>query len=545
MSGQESIRGYLFQSLIAVLKSLNEDWDSICVEPKTNNDKVDIIWTFSDHYLEASQVKSSINNFSKNDIFRWLQNLILDYNDASIYSLYLVGNSSHSTKKFFNSLGNKTVTDFPDQFKNIFKIKDKLKIFFEPNNIDTLEDALIAGVDKLLSSKEIITNYPTKKLVANGMVNQIIKISTLGKVVYKKEFENHLLEWVLYNYSEQVRLNKAKFELQFYNRNEFSKTITDIKIADIKGSNLYLSKKGKVKKLFEQINKYNFEIKTFEKEFDSNDLSTFSAFKSSFEYSNEPVIISNSEIKEITKSLKEIINVKPEKEFFNFGELKETNTMDLSFPLVPNKTKLSGKEIEKKELYTDLYWEIKELVDLIDFWKEISKLSVLSIVMTNTGKKHNEDIRVQLSFPESVIVVKPQNFPIPRMLQNLKDLNSEDSFLFRNIKHNQNSAVNEYYSGHILPPFINFGMFGYEQKSQEVDKFRSMLDYYFDYNYYYDKPNQTVIECDFKELNTNENIAFPAFIFVKSKTNFIIKYEITCKNEPEKITGSLNYKVSR
>src|SRR5699024_7843327 len=152
--------------------------------PKSENDKVDIIWTLSDNSIEVSQVKSSINNFSKNDVFRWLQNLTLDYTDANIYSLYLVGNSSHSTKKFFNSMINKTVTDFPNQFKNIFKIKDKLRILFEPNNLDTLEDALIAGVDKFLSSKEIITDYPTKKLVANGMVNQIIRISTLGKVVY-------------------------------------------------------------------------------------------------------------------------------------------------------------------------------------------------------------------------------------------------------------------------------------------------------------------------------------------------------------------------
>jgi len=545
MSGQESIRGYLFQSLIAVLKSLNGDWSSICVEPKTDYDKVDIIWTFPDQSLEVSQVKSSINNFSTNDIFKWIQNLTLDYDDAKIYSIYLVGNSSHSTKTLFNSIKDKSEADFPDQFKSLFKIKNRLRIFFEPNNIDTLEDALIAGVDKFFFSKDILTDYPTKKLISNGMVNQIIKISTLGKIVHKSEFENHLLEWILYNYSEQVTLNKANFELQFYNQNQFTKTISDIKITDIQTSNLFFSKREKVKKLFEKLNRYNFEVKTFEKEYDPNDFSTLSNFKSSFEYTNEPVIINNYEISEIKKSLKKILNVVPEKEFFNFGELKETKTIGLGFPLVSNKTILIGSEIEKekKNLYQDFYWEINELTDLLYFWKKISKSSILPIVITNTGKQHNEEIKVQLSISENVKIIKSKSFPMPKMFQNLKDLNSDDSFLFRNIKHNQNSIVNEYYSGYIMPQFINFGMFGYEQKGQEEDKFRSMLDYYFDYNYYYDKPNQTIIECDFKELNTNEILAFPTYIFVKSKTDFTIEYEITCKNEPEKITGTLEYKA--
>lgn len=545
MSGQESIKGYLFQSLIAVLKSLNGNWSSICVEPKTEFDKVDIIWTFSDRSIEVSQVKSSINNFSTNDIFKWLQNLILDYDDAKIYSIYLVGNSSHSTKALFNSIKDRSEADFPDQFKNLFNIKNRLRIFFEPDSIDTLEDALISGVDKFFFSKGILANYPTKKLISSGMVNQIIKISTSGKVVSKSEFENHLLEWILYNYSEQVTINRANFELNFYNQNQFTKSISGVKISDIESSNLFLAKKAKVKRLFEQISKYNFETKTFEKEFDPNDLTTLFNFKSSFENTNEPVIISDHEVGLITKALKRILNVVPEKEFFNFGELKKTKTMGLGFPFVQNKTILDGSEMEKekKTLYNDFYWEINELIDLLDFWEKISKLSLLPIVIKNTGKQHNEEIRVQLSIPDSVKIMKSKTFPIPKMFQNLKDLNSDNSFLFKNIKHNQNSVVIEYYSGYIMPPFFNFGMFDHEQKSQEEDKFRSMLDYYFDYNYYYDKPKCTIIECNFKKLNTNEILAFPTYLFVKSKTDFTIEYEITCKNEPEKMTGTLEYKA--
>ena len=543
MSGQESIKGYLFQSLIAVLKSMNGNWSSICVEPKTEFDKVDIIWRFTDQRIEVSQVKSSIRNFSSNDIFNWLQSLTLDYKNAEIYSVYLVGNSSYSTKILFNSIKDKSENEFPEPFKDLFKIKEKLQVFFEPNNIETLEDALIARVDKFFFSKDILTDYPTKKLIANGMVNQIMKISTTGKVVNKDEFESHLLEWIIYNYSKQVTLNKVNFELKFYYQNQFFRSISDINLPNIETSNLFLSKKRKVKELYEQISKYDFEIKTFEKEFDPNDLSTLRTFKSSYEYNDEPVIISNYEINLTTKALKRILNIEPNKEFFNFGELKESRKMDISYSYFSNKTSLNGTEIEKekKNLYNDFYWKLIELTDLLDFWQKISKLSFLPIVIENTGKLHNEEIRVQLSIPDSVKVIKTKSFPIPKRFNNLKDLNSEDSFLFQNIRHVQNSAVNEYDSGYLMPPFINLGMFGNEQ---EEEKFRSMLDYYFEYSYYYDKPKITIIECCFKELNTNEILAFPTYIFFKSKKNFTINYEITCKNEPGKITGTLEYKAN-
>jgi hypothetical protein len=33
MSGQDGARGYYFQAIIAVLDSLNQPWESVCIEP--------------------------------------------------------------------------------------------------------------------------------------------------------------------------------------------------------------------------------------------------------------------------------------------------------------------------------------------------------------------------------------------------------------------------------------------------------------------------------------------------------------------------------
>ena len=45
MSGQAGARGYLVQSLICVLNSIDDhQWHSLSIEPNLASDKVDVIW---------------------------------------------------------------------------------------------------------------------------------------------------------------------------------------------------------------------------------------------------------------------------------------------------------------------------------------------------------------------------------------------------------------------------------------------------------------------------------------------------------------------
>jgi hypothetical protein len=55
------------------------------------------------------------------------------------------------------------------------------KVYLDPDNIETLECALISKLDEFLFTKNILTDYPTKKLIANGMVNQIVNIHLLRR----------------------------------------------------------------------------------------------------------------------------------------------------------------------------------------------------------------------------------------------------------------------------------------------------------------------------------------------------------------------------
>ena len=91
--GQVGSRGYIFQAIIALIECLGrDDWDAIKNEPNTDEDKVDIMLYREDcTILSAIQVKSSINEFERVDVKRWLESLKRDAGKAEKVCLFLVG----------------------------------------------------------------------------------------------------------------------------------------------------------------------------------------------------------------------------------------------------------------------------------------------------------------------------------------------------------------------------------------------------------------------------------------------------------------------
>jgi len=545
MNGQYGIKGYLYQSMIAVLNSLGKKWDHIIVEPNTEFDKVDIIWS-SDEVLEVCQVKSSINNFSKNEILGWLENLRRDIKNANSYSILMIGNSSATTKTFFNSIGLQGPENFPLGLQTLFEIKNKINVVFEPDNINTLENALIAELDKFFHTLEISADYPSKKLIVGGMVNQITKISAQGKKMERQEFEQHLLEWITYNYSYQITRKSSALKLSFYLENILDKTFETNKLSlpKINQLQLYKIKIGHLKKLFKEISDYNFESKSYEK----LDRFGFNRIGSHLNdelngYENQQVIESEWNINYVSNLCQLIIGKKPEREFFNFGNLKESKSKAINILYSSKKTHNgTDLEMEKKKLYDKFYWELFETNKLILFWKKLSKFSIIPIIVENMGDQFEEAIKVQLLFPKSVKIYKSKNFPIPKQNQILSDINEDTKLFFDIIRHKKSRQVSEYKSKYNYPQFFEIpSLFG-SDNSQKLMKYRRLLDYYFDYEFYEDLEYKIVESC-FEGLNNKESISFPSYLFVISNQDFEIRYKITCKNNSNQITGILNYKV--
>ncbi|SEB48767.1 hypothetical protein SAMN04489761_0999 [Tenacibaculum sp. MAR_2009_124] len=551
MSGQDGIRGYLFQSIIAMLSSLDKEWEEITIEPNTTLDKTDIIWIDNKGNKIVSQVKSSINNFTKPQILDWLIKLMDDNPNALEYRVDLVGTTEVSVKNFFNQLTSSKQDDFLNR-ESLYAIKDKIKVKFFPFDYSTMLGASISLIDKFLSLKNINVNYFTKELITGGMVHQLIYFSTKGKSLKREKFENKIIEWVRFNYSDQfITKIKVDFNLFFYYQNEnFGNNIGNISFDNITTYEFYKTQVNNLKALFDKICNFNFVTKSNIKITSKTGLDHFSSRSliSLSDYENEPVIIEDYEIEFINKKSLKYLGVLPSEDFFNFGDLKETKKRSISIipPFNQDEITLEGseEEKEKKNLYDEFNSVIYDLDDLTGFWKKIRKMSLLPIALLNNGNGHEEEIKVKLYIPNSVKIYKPKKFPKPKYLSNLLKINSDPGPFFNSIRHTKNSMIQEFEYNYKYPEFFNFGIFGYERRGEEESKFNRILDYYFEYTFHQDNSEKTVLECEIPALNTKELTSLPSYIFFKSHKDFTIQYKINCKNNPKQISGVLNYKAS-
>ena len=91
--GPVAIRGYLVQTLVALLEALdNKDWLSVTLEPDHVSEKIDLLWEYPGS-TKAVQVKSSVNPFEDAAVNRWARDLEAS-KGADEYELILVGVAS-------------------------------------------------------------------------------------------------------------------------------------------------------------------------------------------------------------------------------------------------------------------------------------------------------------------------------------------------------------------------------------------------------------------------------------------------------------------
>lgn len=91
MGGPEAIRGYLFQTILAILDSFaDEEWTSFKLEPDIESEKVDIFWNYQ-HQQKMVQVKSSINQINIRHVKKWIDELNLEIPNSISKELRLIG----------------------------------------------------------------------------------------------------------------------------------------------------------------------------------------------------------------------------------------------------------------------------------------------------------------------------------------------------------------------------------------------------------------------------------------------------------------------
>lgn len=177
MSGQDGNRGYLIQTVIALLESLNRsDWDQLTLEPAHTSDKVDISW-YGATATRACQVKSSINQINLPDVQKWAEELE-QQSTADEFTLVLVGPCSSSVARMGHH-GNVTVPC--------------------PKNLDF--DGLLGLaahlLDRFLVQEKINTPSPShRELMVRALVTELSIFASNGAPIERRNFIDQLKAWI-------------------------------------------------------------------------------------------------------------------------------------------------------------------------------------------------------------------------------------------------------------------------------------------------------------------------------------------------------------
>ncbi|MCT4288130.1 hypothetical protein HZP25_15600 [Elizabethkingia anophelis] len=189
MGGQHSLRGYLVQSLITVIDSLNSnEWSSVTLEPNEESEKVDIRWMYPNGEKKVVQVKSSINIFKYFKVQQWCTELENGTPDSTYYELILVGHPDGKLNGL-DKIGNVTIAPF------------------KALNMDSLLDEASVKIDKFyeVHGKAKIA-ASVRELLVKVLIQEMNFNAISGKEIFKTEFETLLLEWIE-TIEKQIALN--------------------------------------------------------------------------------------------------------------------------------------------------------------------------------------------------------------------------------------------------------------------------------------------------------------------------------------------------
>lgn len=177
MGGREGARGYLIQTVIALLESLQDpDWTEISIEPDNLHEKVDVVWS-SKGRNKVVQVKSSQRQIVKTDAQNWATELRTSVK-ATKYSLILVGPCSDSVTKIASFDG----VDIPIP---------------KPLNLESLLAEAAHRLDQYLAAIGRPRYSPLQReIIVGAMTSRLSEMSTKSGTLSRNGFDSLLAEWL-------------------------------------------------------------------------------------------------------------------------------------------------------------------------------------------------------------------------------------------------------------------------------------------------------------------------------------------------------------
>ena len=175
--GQAGMRGYLVQTLIALLDGLRPEqaFDRLTLEPGHASEKFDLLWEYPQG-KRAVQVKSSVNPFTEADVRRWAAEMEAP-GRADEYRLCLVGLSTPA----------------------VAKLKQVGKVIIETRNLDlpSFFEQAAHRLDRFLRNEEIDPGTPEEReMLAEALTTYLERYSTTGEPLPRDDLVKLLRMWI-------------------------------------------------------------------------------------------------------------------------------------------------------------------------------------------------------------------------------------------------------------------------------------------------------------------------------------------------------------
>lgn len=180
MGGNAGVRGYIIQTIICMLDSLelDNDWISVTLEPLDESEKVDIRWKYPNDIVKLTQVKSSKNIIGYTLAKRWCNELKTHSPNATEYELSLIGplaknliekdNINNVTISKLGSLDTKILID---------QASTKIDFYYSRKNKNKISATV----------REILIHNLNSRFAASSII---------GKEISRSDFDEKLLEWI-------------------------------------------------------------------------------------------------------------------------------------------------------------------------------------------------------------------------------------------------------------------------------------------------------------------------------------------------------------
>lgn len=245
-----------------------------------------------------------------------------------------------------------------------------------------------------------------------------------------------------------------------------------------------------------------------------------------------------NEAKELIIEASKVLSFALPADFFDLGGL-EFNTMS-SITIMGGGVSLIGLDEEKKkyERICQIEETIKELLAAIPFIEAFDGIDAVRFAIKNSGKMHDENIRVDLFFPKGSVLTFNDISAMDNRVYNyiMYEIDKDKCF---GIKRENAYLDFESSQKQSVPKAVNtfpvVTPFGYSTSSEVfADKEEELADYFG--FFISEKDGRTIISIKMDEIMHNDAVAFPSVVLLKSKVARI-PFTIRSKYETDIVEG--------